>query len=148
MIGYLNNIQKEVLSLLMNMIISPDEKRRMPGAAEIDFSSYLENEQTSLKWLEEGIEIIIEESNIVFGKDFQLLMENERNDVINKLRIKLNRFFYNLGTHVIQCYYQDERVLKALGLECRAPFPDGFNVPDGDFTLLEQVYKRGEIYRS
>ena len=27
---------------------------------------------------------------------------------------------------VLQCYYRDDRVLRSLGLELRAPFPQGY----------------------
>lgn len=44
---------------------------------------------------------------------------------------------------VLQCYYRDDRVLRSLGLELRAPFPKGFVLPDGDWSLLDPVKARG-----
>jgi len=48
---------------------------------------------------------------------------------------------------VSRAYYRDPRVLAALGLEPRAPFPKGFDVPDGDWSLLDPVKARGPIWR-
>jgi hypothetical protein len=43
---------------------------------------------------------------------------------------------------VLQCYYRDDRVLRSLGLELRAPFPKGYVLPDGDWSLLDPVKAR------
>jgi len=49
---------------------------------------------------------------------------------------------------ICQCYYRDERVLKSLGMAPRPPFPEGFEVEDGDWSLLDPVRSRGPIYRA
>jgi hypothetical protein len=43
---------------------------------------------------------------------------------------------------VLQCYYRDDRVLRSLGLELRAPFPKGYVLEDGDWSLLDPVKAR------
>jgi hypothetical protein len=48
---------------------------------------------------------------------------------------------------VLQCYYRDDRVLRSLGLELRAPFPRGYELPDGDWSLLDPVKARGGALR-
>ena len=48
---------------------------------------------------------------------------------------------------VLQCYYRDDRVLRSLGLELRAPFPKGYVLPDGDWSLLDPVRARGGTLR-
>lgn len=45
---------------------------------------------------------------------------------------------------VLQCYYRDDRVLRSLGLELRAPFPLGYTLEQGDWSLLDQV-KAGPV---
>jgi hypothetical protein len=40
---------------------------------------------------------------------------------------------------VLQCYYRDDRVLRSLGLELRAPFPKGYTLEQGDWSLLDPV---------
>lgn len=52
-----------------------------------------------------------------------------------------------LQTIVASCYYRDARVLRSLGREPKPPMPDGFEVETGDFSLLDQVRARGEIWR-
>jgi len=52
-----------------------------------------------------------------------------------------------LQTIVASCYYRDARVLRSLGRSAEPPFPDGFEVEKGDFTLLDPVRARGPIWR-
>ena len=49
---------------------------------------------------------------------------------------------------VAACYYRDDRVMRSLGLEPRPPFPQGFEVEQGDYaSLLEPVRARGRLWR-
>ena len=48
---------------------------------------------------------------------------------------------------VLQCYYRDDRVLRSLGLELRAPFPKGYPLEQGDWSLLEPVKARPSMWR-
>ena len=52
-----------------------------------------------------------------------------------------------LASIVLQCYYRDDRVMRSLGMEARPPFPKGFDVEQGDWSLLDPVKRRGAIYR-
>jgi len=52
-----------------------------------------------------------------------------------------------LGRAVLQCYYRDDRVLRSLGLEPRAPFPKGHSVEQGDWSLLDAVRNRPPMWR-
>ena len=48
---------------------------------------------------------------------------------------------------VVFCYYRDPRVMRALDMDARPPFPEGFEVEPGDLSLLEPVKNRGRMYR-
>ena len=48
---------------------------------------------------------------------------------------------------VLQCYYRDDRVLRSLGLELRAPFPIGYTLEQGDWSLLDPVKARAGTLR-
>ena len=47
----------------------------------------------------------------------------------------------------VQCYYRDTQVLQSLTAEARPPHPQGYEVAQGDFSLLDPVRARGPIYR-
>lgn len=53
----------------------------------------------------------------------------------------------SLGRAVLQCYYRDDRVIAALGLEPRAPFPKGHSLEQGDWSLLDAVRSRPQMWR-
>lgn len=48
---------------------------------------------------------------------------------------------------VVQCYYRDDRVMADLQMEPRPPHPQGYSVPEGDWSLLDPVRARGKMYR-
>jgi hypothetical protein len=48
---------------------------------------------------------------------------------------------------VLQCYYRDDRVLRSLGLELRPPFPRGYDLEQGDWSLLDPVKARPSMWR-
>lgn len=48
---------------------------------------------------------------------------------------------------IAQCYYRDDRVMRAIGMEPRPPFPLGFELAPGNFALLDPVRSRGRKYR-
>ena len=48
---------------------------------------------------------------------------------------------------VLQCYYRDDRVLRSLGLELRPPFPLGYPLEQGDWSLLDPVKTRPSMWR-
>jgi hypothetical protein len=52
-----------------------------------------------------------------------------------------------LARVILQCYYRDERVLRSLGLEARAPFPKGHALEQGDWSLLDAVKARPPMWR-
>jgi hypothetical protein len=45
-------------------------------------------------------------------------------------------------------YYEVDTVVRALGLEARAPHPQGYPVDDTDWALLEPVRKMDRIYKT
>ena len=47
----------------------------------------------------------------------------------------------------VRCYYRDDRVMAAIGVEVRPPFPLGYAVEEGDWSLLDPVRARGPIWR-
>lgn len=48
---------------------------------------------------------------------------------------------------MLLCYYRDDRVMRSLGQEPRAPFPRGHVVEQGDWSLLDAVRARPPMYR-
>ncbi len=47
----------------------------------------------------------------------------------------------------VRCYYRDDRVMLSLGMVPRPPFPEGYEVESGDWSLLDPVRARPKMYR-
>ena len=68
----------------------------------------------------------------------------------NALKIVLargDRAAAALSRVILQCYYRDDRVLGALGVEARQPFPQGYVLEQGDWSLLDVVRDRAPLWR-
>ncbi|AUC95729.1 hypothetical protein [Bradyrhizobium sp. SK17] len=81
------------------------------------------------------------------GKPLAQLDEARRDAVAQEFRNRGGAAAATLVRVVLQCYYRDDRVLRSLGLELRAPFPKGHVLPDGDWSLLDPVRARGGTLR-
>lgn len=138
--------EMRTLTIILNQIIPPGEDGIMPGASDVGFFAYLQNENL-IQWIREGLFGIVEEARNKYNQNFSALDVAEQIKFIELMRRKFFKFFSRLTTLVIQCYYQDDRVLAAIGLDARPPFPEGYIVEEGDLTLLEAVYLREKMYR-
>jgi len=52
-----------------------------------------------------------------------------------------------LGRVILGAYYRDDRVLLSLKQEARAPFPKGYTLEQGDWSLLDAVRDRPPLWR-
>ena len=142
----LNHEQERTLMALLNLIIPPSEDGKMPGAADVGFLTYLHKEDL-FPCANEELLFINNVSHEVYNQDFSALSESKQKQLIDKLRNKLSKFLSWLTSQVIHCYYQDDEVLRAIGLAARTPFPEGHFLEEGDLALLEPVYQRGKFYK-
>jgi hypothetical protein len=81
------------------------------------------------------------------GQPFAELDAARRDVVAQEFRSAGGAAAATLVRVVLQCYYRDDRVLRSLGLELRAPFPKGYVLPDGDWSLLDPVKERAGTLR-
>jgi len=73
------------------------------------------------------------------GKPLADLDQARRDAVAEEFRASGGAAAATLVRVVLQCYYRDDRVLRSLGLELRAPFPKGYTLEQGDWSLLDPV---------
>lgn len=81
------------------------------------------------------------------GGSFRLAGEEARAAAAKALRAEALDLFMFLVGIAVRCYYRDDRVMRSLGMEPRPPFPRGFELKQGDWSLLEPVRARARIYR-
>ena len=71
----------------------------------------------------------------------------ERRSRVAQLLEQRSEALKGVNSVILQCYYRDDRVMRSLGMEPRPPFPNGHEVEQGDWSLLDPVRKRPRLYR-
>lgn len=81
------------------------------------------------------------------GGDFEALDGTKAEAAVLALLERRTPVVTTLGRVVLQCYYRDDRVVRSIGLEPRAPFPKGHALDQGDWSLLDAVRERPRMWR-
>lgn len=81
------------------------------------------------------------------GGGFLAMEEASASAAAMHLLAEASRPVLALGRVVLAAYYRDARVLRSIGREPRAPFPQGHPLPDGDWSLLQAVRGRAPLWR-
>jgi hypothetical protein len=144
----LTGAQLETLDAVLNLIVPPSADGRMPGAAEVGVPAYLYAEAAdALSELRQELDELERRAYARFTRGFAALQPGERNALVGELRAQTPAFMNRLAMETIACYYQHDLVLAGLGMEARSPYPKGYEVVQGDLSLLDPVRARGKIYR-
>lgn len=83
----------------------------------------------------------------VAGKSFDSMPAPQRTRIAEIFRARHPEVALRVAGVVVRAYYRDDRVMKAIGMEPRSPFPKGFEVEQGDWSLLDPVRKGPARYR-
>ena len=81
------------------------------------------------------------------GRPFVDVAAEQQSRVLEQFRKDNPALAAALIAATVRCYYRDDRVMRSLGMEPRPPFPKGFPVAQGDWSLLDPVRARGKVYR-
>ena len=141
--GY-SSQEVDVLKRLFGKIIPASADKRFPSAADPRvFEDFLASSGRFRELISKAILLLQEFS----GSDYCRLSEVDADRVTQQFYANRTGPVTTLLSLLTQCYFRDDRVLEAIGLEPRAPYPGGFEVENGDWGLLEPVKSRGRIYR-
>jgi hypothetical protein len=89
----------------------------------------------------------VREALAALGAGFGDLDEARRQEVVTSFQAEGGGLSAILTRVILQCYYRDDRVVLSLGLEPRAPFPKGYILEQGDWSLLDPVRTRPKMWR-
>jgi hypothetical protein len=136
----------ELLALrdIVGTMIPENAERRMPGA---DDPAILADIGRTLGRDTASVRKAIEEIGAKAGGAFAALDRDRREVVINDCHASQSPSMMTLGRVVLGAYYRDDRVLLRLGMEPGAPFPKGYIVEQGDWSLLDAVRGRPQLWR-
>ncbi|WGD50006.1 hypothetical protein QA641_30835 [Bradyrhizobium sp. CB1650] len=135
----LTRAQRDDLSAIAAMIIPASDEYNVPGAddpaIQADMLATL-GRDTAL------VRQALDHLRRLAGGPLAELDAAKRDAVAQEFRSSGGVAAATLVRVVLQCYYRDDRVLRSLGLEPRAPFPKGHVLEDGDWSLLDPVKAR------
>lgn len=116
---------------------------------QLDFVGYV-NAFSAQQWTTIGntLEFLNQSAEDQYQRAFADLQAADRHRLIHHLPAQDAVFAHDIATEIMACYYQDYRVLAALGMEPRPPYPLGHEVIAGDLSLLEPARQRGRLYRA
>jgi hypothetical protein len=136
--------QARELRALAGIIIPPSPTYDVPGADdELIFNDILR----SLERDHDDICRALAHLAALAGGAFADLGPERRTEVAAAFRETGGAPLAALVRVVLFCYYRDDRVMRSLGQEPRAPFPKGHVVEQGDWSLLDPVRARPPMYR-
>lgn len=144
----LSAAERALLDLVADTIVPPSADGRLPGASELGIHEYLcLHAADAFARLREDLALVERGAQALAPEGFSALTPADRQGVLDRNRAADPRFLERLALEIFNCYYQHDRVLRALAQETRAPFPKGYQVIAGDLNLLEPVRRRGQVYR-
>jgi hypothetical protein len=140
----LTSAQRDDLRTIAAMIIPASREYNVPGAddpaIQADIIATLGRDAA-------GVSAALDHLARLAGKPLAALDADRREAVAKEFRASGGAPAATLTRVVLQCYYRDDRVLRSLGLEQRPPFPQGYVLEQGDWSLLDPVRKRPPTLR-
>jgi hypothetical protein len=145
----LADAQRELLTRVLDRIVPAGDG--LPGAGELGVAEFVESAGCSspgqTRLLVDGLKLIEVTSGRSGSEAFGELDDDARDEVLGDVESTSPGFFDELVRLTYVGYYSQPRVAAALGLEARPPQPLGFDMQQGDLSLVENVRRRGPVYR-
>jgi hypothetical protein len=140
----LTEAQRDDLRTVAAMIIPASREYNVPGADDATIQADM---LATLGRDTAMVSAALDHLARLAGKPLSELDTTRREAVAKEFRAAGGAPAATLTRVVLQCYYRDDRVLRSLGLELRPPFPQGYVLEQGDWSLLDPVKKRPPTWR-
>ena len=139
----LSDDERSTLSSLLDELLPARDDGRLPAAGALG--------------LADGVGAAIRTSRMrpaisaaladLAAEGFPSLPSPEKRARLEALAKAAPAVFQPLLAHAYGAYYTHPSVIDAIGLLPRPPFPEGYEVPATDFSLLDPVRRRTKLYR-
>ncbi len=140
----LTSAQRDDLRVVAAMIIPASSEYNVPGA---DDAAIQADMLATLGRDTPAVSAALDHLARLAGMPLASLDAARRDAVAREFRASGGAAAATLVRVVLQCYYRDDRVLRSLGLELRPPFPKGYELEQGDWSLLDPVKVRPSVLR-
>ena len=140
--------QSTTLRMLVGQMIPASDDYGVPGADDpAIFERILAAAMAENARVADALKTLDQMAKDTHGAAFGALDDDGRADVAAKFAASGWPAVETITAVTVTSYYSDERVMTALGIEERPPFPQGYDVPQGDWSLLDPVRRRPKFYR-
>ncbi len=144
----LNADEESALAAIVGAMIPVSEEYAVPGADDpAIFADILTLVKRHPEPVIEALAALGDIAESHHGAAFNALDDEAKAATITTFSQSGNQHLRAIVSMTAQCYYRDDRVMASLGMEPRPPFPKGFEVEQGDLSLLDPVRARGRIWR-
>lgn len=139
---------RPALRLLVGIMIPADRQLGVPGADDdLIFADIVRSSSIVAQAIQAALDRLDEFSGAAFAELPATLQQGTALRFLGEQSAHHQALLAPLFALVLQCYYRDDRVMRSVGMEVRPPFPKGFEVEQGDWSLLDPVRARRKIYR-
>ena len=157
----LTDVQRELLTHVLDRIVPAGDG--LPGAGEVGVAAFVESAVCSAprqnrhsreggnpsrtRQMVDGLKEIELTAGQRGSGAFADLDGDAKDEVLRAVESESPEFFDELVRLTYVGYYSQPGIAAALGIEARPPQPLGFDMRQGDLSLLDNVRKRGPVYR-
>lgn len=138
--------QEALLAFVDTIIPAGQGMQPMPSAAELDAFRSMSSDEYNTHW-RARLTVVEKEAETRFGSGLAAMSGAERTTLIEELHRAEPSVVRALITRTASLYYMDDLIMTLLGLQARAPYPDGNSMPETDWSILEPVKQRGGSWR-
>lgn len=132
---------RALLQAVVGTMIPADAALGLPGADDpAIFDDLVASIGRDLEGVQAGLAALA-------TRGFARLDRDGREALLNGLAGRGDAGLAAIGRVTVSAYYRDDRVLRSLGMAPGAPFPRGYTVEPGDWSLLESVKTRTPFWR-
>lgn len=140
--------ERGTLGILAEMIIPASTEYHVPGAGdEIILADILAAATPHYLALSAALDALEALAQDVGAPGFAKLSQVQREDTVATFRRSQPLAAGLVSALTFQCYYRDDRVMRSLAMDARPPYPKGFDVDQGDWSLLDPVRNRKTFWR-
>jgi hypothetical protein len=136
-----------MISKLLNALIPPDQDLNMPGAGDLGLSHYLDQREAEAE-IVKYINLLADEIKECKSVVMEQLTSEDLLELMITVKKRNLRLFHSVVSHVFRAYYSHAQILVRLNSGSVPPFPSGNFLREDDWTMLEPVFNRGQIYRN
>ena len=138
--------QIQLLASLVEMMVPANGE--FPGAAEPEILTVIINKlSTEESTVTDALGLLESLSQQDYGMDFSGLASAQQEKLFERMKHQASSFIQMLQVNVLSSYYQNQKVLSALGVPARSPYPDGYTVAETDWSILDPVRERDPFYK-